>query len=80
MENINKKCSSQKHSDIDAISYCQICKIFLCNKCLLYHSELFSAHQSINIYNNLNIKEIFTGLCDEKNHSNKLEFFFQNTQ
>ena len=75
MENINKKCSSQKHSDIDAISYCQICKIFLCNKCLLYHSELFSAHQSINIYNNLNIKEIFTGLCDEKNHSNKLEYF-----
>ena len=76
MENTKKKCSCKKHSDIDAISYCQDCKLFLCNKCQNHHLELFEAHQTINISKDINIKDIFTGYCEENNHSNKLEFFF----
>ena len=75
MENINNKCSSKIHSEIDVICYCQECKKFLCNKCQNYHLELFEDHQPINIEKNLNIKDIFTGICEKNNHSNKLEFF-----
>ena len=35
-----KKCSAKKHSDINAISYCIECNIYMCNKCLNYHSEM----------------------------------------
>ena len=75
MENINIKCSSKKHSEIDAICYCQECKIYLCNKCQSHHLELFENHLSFNIDKNINIKNIFTGYCKEKNHSNILEYF-----
>ena len=72
MEN-NKKCTLKKHEDINAISYCQECKIFMCNKCENHHSELFQNH---NVYKlDKDISEIFTGFCKERNHLEKLEFF-----
>jgi len=76
MEYPKKKCSSKKHSEIDAINYCQECKIYLCNKCQNHHSELFESHHLNNI--NKNINEIFTGLCKEKDHNIKLKFFCKN--
>ena len=44
MEEKNKKCSSKKHTEIDAISYCQNCKKYMCNKCHNYHIELLDDH------------------------------------
>ena len=67
-----KKCSSKKHSNIDAIAYCQKCKLYLCNKCQNYHSELFESHEIINL-NNPN--EVFLDTCNENNHTAKLEFY-----
>ena len=76
MENQIKKCSSKKHLEIDAINYCQECKINLCNKCQNYHSELFENHHLYNI--NKNINEIFTGFCKEKGHNNLLRYYCKN--
>ena len=69
----NRKCSSFDHKELNAISFCVHCKIYMCNKCEKIHSDLFKNH---NIYNlNSNLNEIFTGVCQEKNHNYELEFF-----
>jgi hypothetical protein len=73
MENLKKKCSSQKHSEIDAISYCQQCKIYLCNKCQNLHSELFENHITFNLDKDFNY--IYLDICKQENHYNKLDFF-----
>ena len=75
MEDKKKKCSKIEHKDIDAISYCQECKIYICNKCSNFHQELFNNHQ-INILDNN--QEIFIDICKEKNHPLKLEFYCKN--
>ena len=67
------KCSSKKHNEAKAISYCPECKIYMCNKCESYHSELFQEHHQIKIDKDINL--IFTGFCKEKNHLEKIEFF-----
>ena len=72
MEN-QKKCSNKKHSELNALNYCLECNIYLCNKCSIYHSEYLDTHHLYNI--DINIQEIFTGLCKEPNHKNKLEFY-----
>ena len=71
---INKKCSLNEHNQSDAINYCKECKIYLCNKCNNYHNEIFKIHHIINLNKN-NEEIIFTGLCQEKNHFNKLDYF-----
>ena len=71
MEEKIKKCSLKKHTEVDAISYCQECKIYLCNKCLNHHKELFDKHNINNLNNDLN--EIFIDAC--KQHNFKLEFY-----
>ena len=76
MENRKKKCSIKKHSEIDAVSYCQECKIFLCNKCINLHSELFESHESFNL--DKDISGIFTDVCKYENHFDKLEFYCKN--
>ena len=76
MENNHKKCSFKSHSEINSISYCEQCKIFMCNKCHNYHKELFDNHNQISTENNLN--EIFINSCKQKNHNNKLEFYCKN--
>ena len=75
MEDINKKCSNKDHKDINAIYYCQDCKIYICNKCSNHHQELFNNHYTQNLDNN---KEIFIDLCEEKNHPIKMEFYCKN--
>ena len=66
-------CSSKKHSDIPAINYCIECKKYLCNKCQNFHSDIFENHHSYNL--DIDIKELFTGLCDKYNHANTLQYY-----
>jgi len=72
MKNQKKKCSLKKHSEINAIIYCQKCKTYFCNKCQNYHSELFDTHKTINLNSS---NDIFIDSCKENNHSDKLEFY-----
>jgi len=76
MENQKKKCSLKKHSENDAINYCQECRIYLCNKFKNHHSEIYEIHHLPNLDKDIN--EIFTGYCNEKEHSNKLKHFCKN--
>ena len=68
----NQKCSSSKHSEINAVSYCPECKKYFCNKCLNFHAEILEDHKTINL-NQKN--EIFINKCKEENHICKLEFY-----
>ncbi len=73
MENKRNKCSFKAHKDIDAISFCQKCKIFMCNKCIAYHNGLFDDHNQFSL--DKDTKDIFTGFCNEKKHFNELEYY-----
>ena len=69
------KCFTEEHKEIDAISYCPECRIYMCNKCDNYHSPFFKNHHPYKLNKE---EEIFTGYCKEINHPNKLEFFCKN--
>ena len=69
----NKKCSLDEHNEIDAIFYCQECRINMCNKCEKYHSRLLKNHHIYSLDKDIN--EIFTGLCTKRKHSLELEFY-----
>ena len=68
-----KKCSLIEHKESNAILFCYDCKIFMCNKCEKHHSELFRNHQQFKL--DKDITEIFTGYCNEENHSDELTYF-----
>ena len=70
MEEKKNKCSLDEHSNIEAIIYCQECKIFMCNKCEKTHLEICKHHHIFKLDKNIN--EIFTGFCKEKNHKTEL--------
>ena len=72
MEIQNAKCSSSKHAEINAVSYCQDCKKYFCNKCQSHHHEILDYHNIINLSNS---NDIFIDKCKENNHINKLEFY-----
>ena len=72
--NQQKKCSLKKHSEIDAIIYCQECNIYMCNKCLNYHSELFENHNKYE----LGKENINTYFCKEESHRAELKFYCKN--
>ena len=72
MENQKKKCSLKKHSNINAISFCQECKIYLCNKCQNLHPELHDDHNLINLKD---LNQILIDICKHQGHDNKLEFY-----
>ena len=67
------KCSSTEHKEIEAITFCKEFKIYLCNKCEKYHSEINKGHHHYKLEKNF--KEIFTGFCKEEKHSNELIYF-----
>ena len=70
----NKYCSLEEEKEIKAICFCQECKIYMCNKCENTHSKLFkNFHHCIK--SDKDISEIFTGLCKEEKHNEKLEYF-----
>ena len=62
---MEKKCSIPEHVETNAITYCQECKIYMCNKCDKIHSGLCLKHHKYSLLE----KEIFTGLCKEQKHS-----------
>ena len=70
-----EKCSSKSHKDIDALSFCCECKLYMCNKCENHHSELFQNHNQIKLEKGKDITELFTGFCKIKNHRVKLNYF-----
>ena len=73
MEKNEIRCTSKEHEKINANTYCKECNIYMCKKCENFHSILFQNHL---IYNtNEDIKQIFTGICNEDHHSNKLIYF-----
>ena len=67
------KCAQIEHGEIDAISFCQECKVYLCNKCDNFHSKLLKNHHTYDLDKNLN--EIFIDLCKEENHPFRLDYF-----
>jgi len=76
MEITKKNCSFEEHKETDAIIYCVRCQIYMCNKCENLHSKLFKNHQIFSL--DKDIKDIFTGFCNEKEHFQKLDFFCKN--
>ena len=70
------KCFTEEHKEIDAISYCPECRIYMCNKCENMHSALLKGHH--HPYKLNKEDEVFTGFCKEKGHIDKLEFFCKN--
>jgi hypothetical protein len=69
-----KKCSLKKHSEINAIYYCEQCNIYMCNKCSNLHSDLFENHINYELGKQI----INTGLCQEKEHKVELRFYCKN--
>jgi len=64
-----KKFSSKDHGEIDAIIYCDECKVNMCKNCINFHSKLLPNH---NVYSiNEEMKGIFAGYCNEENHGIK---------
>jgi len=72
MEN-QKKCSLKAHSETNAISYCQKCEIYMCNKCDKVHSDLCTNHLEYII--NENINDFFSEICQEEKYHSKLCYF-----
>jgi len=64
-----------EHKENDSNSYCQECKIYMCNKCEKYHSELFKNHHQYKLDKEQDFSELFTGFCKEKKHSVELIYF-----
>ena len=73
MEINNIKCSQKQHNESEAISYCQQCEIYMCDKCEKIHSELCQNHIPYNL--NKGKANTFTGICKTGNHTYKLEYF-----
>ena len=73
MDNQVKSCSSKEHGKIPAVSYCQFCRVYMCNKSLKIHKDLYN-HTFLDIQDDDN--DIFEEYCEEENHhSNKLDFY-----
>ena len=70
-----KKCSSKKHKNIDALIYCHNCKSYFCNKCEIFHSDIFESHKTYKIEE---IQNILFEYCKENNHFNVLDYFCKN--
>jgi WD40 repeat protein len=75
MDHKKKKCSLKEHRDVEAISYCQKCEIYICNQCEKNHLSLFPEHKTISLDKDM---EIFTGLCKIENHQNELDYYCKN--
>ncbi len=48
----------------------------MCNKCSNHPSEILDNHHKYNL--NENIQEIFTGICKEQIHNDKLIYYCKN--
>jgi hypothetical protein len=68
-----KKCSNIEHKEINAISFCNECRIYMCNKCVNFHLQLFKNHHQVNIEKD---KDEFIGICNI--HQIELKYFCSN--
>ena len=68
-----KKGSFEEHEYKDATKYCYECQLYLCDKYADYHKGLLKNHKIVTLSEINN--EIFTGLCKEKNHNIKLDYY-----
>ena len=75
MEALKKHCSLSEHENINAISFCPKCNIYMCNKCQNFHAELFKIHQTINLNLTKDLDDFFSGICNNEHHPNNLDFF-----
>ena len=73
METQKKKCSNKEHNQADDNIYCRECKVYMCNKCEQFHSNLCQTHRCFSLEKD--ISNIFTGFCKEEEHRMKLEYF-----
>ena len=73
MDKTIQKCTLELHKENEAYLFYPECKIYICNKCEKLHLGLFSNHHATKIEKDKN--EIFTGLCQEKNHLYELKYF-----
>ena len=73
MEKRKSFCSLTDHSNMTAITFCQECRILMCNKCDKNHSDLFKNHHIYKL--DKDIKDIFTGFCKVKDHIAELRYF-----
>ena len=74
MEESKKKCSYKDHKDNIALSYCSKCQIYMCNKCINFHSNLFNNHDLYKLEKKF--EDIFNGFCKKENHNNNmLEYY-----
>ena len=76
MEKQKNKCSSKEHKESDAIIYCIQCKVYICRKCEIFHSNLCQNHQTFKL--DKDNSDFFTGFCEEEKHNQELEFFCKN--
>ena len=65
---MEKKCSNSSHKENNAKTFCQECKIYMCNRCDKLHSELMENHHIYKLEKDKSLDEIFTGLFQERNH------------
>ena len=73
----NVKCSYEEHKEIKAVSFCQKCGIYMCNKCEHnFHSKFLKNHISIKL--DKDNQNSFTNYGNLKNHFDKLKFFCKN--
>ena len=67
-----RTCSLDEHKEIEAISFCPECRIYMCNKCENYHSSFIKTHHPYQLNKN---EDNFNGYCQEKNHIDELKYF-----
>ena len=70
-----KTCSLDEHYENESSSFCQECKIYMCNECEQYHSKLFKNHHLYKIKENQELSDIFTEFCKEEGHFLELKYF-----
>ena len=73
MQNNIKKCSSKEHEELEAHSFCRVCKIYICNKCEIIHSKLCQNHQTFLLEKDND--EIFTDFVIKQIIMMNLNFF-----
>ena len=72
MENKQSNCSAKDHQEIKAISFCQECRLYMCENCKKIHLDLYNHHQ---LDLNDEKHDMLLGICKENNHNYNLEYF-----
>ena len=71
-----EKCSSINHKEIEALSFSNDCKLYMCNKCENYHFELFKErHNLIKLQKDKDMDDVLSEFCNEKNHKLEFQYF-----